>query len=113
MHHNIGDFTFQARLSLSLSLCMYAAAYALLLGVHLIPVIYQEAFDYSGRILNIIVSPKNNITDPPRLLNYLTAPHVLVWSAVVCSCSAPGVFDASPLLVRSTVYMDVMRVCCI
>eukprot|EP01084_Bolivina_argentea_P120172 212994_1 len=70
IHHNIGDFTF------------------------------QEAFDHSGRILNIIVSPKNNLTDPPRLLNYLTAPHVLVWSAVICSCSAPGLFDASPLLVK-------------
>ncbi len=79
---------------------MYAAVHTSLFSKPLISVvIFQEAFDYSGRILNIIVSPKNNLTDPTRLLNYLTAPHVLVWSAVVCSCSVPGVFDASPLLV--------------
>ena len=36
---------------------------------------FQEAFDRTGRIINIIVAPKNKY-DPPRLLNYLTAPHV-------------------------------------
>ncbi len=66
-------------------------------------VLFQEAFDHSGRTLNIIVSPKNNLTDPPRLLNYLTAPHVLVWSAVVCSCSVPGLFGAFSLLVSARI----------
>jgi TAG lipase/steryl ester hydrolase/phospholipase A2/LPA acyltransferase len=42
---------------------------------------FQEAFDRTGRILNIVVTPKNS-SDPPRLLNYLTSPHVMVWSAV-------------------------------
>ena len=51
---------------------------------------FQEAFDRTGRILNIIVSPQNR-SDPPRLLNYLTSPHVLVWSAVVASSSLPAV----------------------
>lgn len=60
---------------------------------------FQEAFDRTGRIVNIIVAPRNR-TDPPRLLNYLTAPHVLVWSAAVCSSSVPGVFDPSTLLVK-------------
>ncbi|CAN0131397.1 unnamed protein product, partial [Hapterophycus canaliculatus] len=60
---------------------------------------FQEAFDRTGRIVNITVAPKNR-TDPPRLLNYLTAPHVLVWSAAVCSSSVPGVFDPSILLVK-------------
>ena len=50
---------------------------------------FQEAFDRSGRILNITVAPVNNF-DPPRLLNYLTAPHVCVWSASVASCAIPG-----------------------
>lgn len=36
-----------------------------------------------------IVTP-NNSSDPPRLLNYLTAPHCLVWSAAVASSSLPG-----------------------
>ena len=73
---------------------------------------FQEAFDRTGRILNITgmyilasfvhnskveltwlstcsVTP-NNSSDPPRLLNYLTAPHCLVWSAAVASSSLPG-----------------------
>ena len=60
---------------------------------------FQEAFDRTGRILNITVTPKNS-SDPPRLLNYLTAPHVLVWSAAVASSSLPGVFEANKLMVR-------------
>lgn len=49
--------------------------------------------------MNITVAPQNR-TDPPRLLNYLTAPHVVVWSAAVCSSSVPGVFEPSILLVK-------------
>lgn len=60
---------------------------------------FQEAFDRTGRILNITVCPQNR-SDPPRLLNYLTAPHVLVWSAAVASSSLPGVFEANKLLVK-------------
>ena len=60
---------------------------------------FQEAFDRTGRILNIVVTP-NNPSDPPRLLNYLTAPHVLVWSAAVASSSLPGVFEANRLVVK-------------
>ena len=60
---------------------------------------FQEAFDRTGRILNIIVTPLNK-GDPPRLLNYLTAPHVMVWSAAVASSSLPGVFEANRLVVK-------------
>lgn len=60
---------------------------------------FQEAFDRTGRILNIVVTPLNR-NDPPRLLNYLTAPHVLVWSAAVASSSLPGVFEANRLVVK-------------
>jgi TAG lipase / steryl ester hydrolase / phospholipase A2 / LPA acyltransferase len=60
---------------------------------------FQEAFDRTGRILNIVVTP-NNTSDPPRLLNYLTAPHVMVWSAAVASSSLPGVFEANRLVVK-------------
>mmetsp|Transcript_63041 Transcript_63041/g.73749 ORF Transcript_63041/g.73749 Transcript_63041/m.73749 type:complete len:928 (+) Transcript_63041:948-3731(+) len=63
---------------------------------------FQEAFDRTGRILNITVSPAANRSDPPRLLNYLTAPHVLVWSAAVASSSLPGVFESNKLLVRDS-----------
>jgi len=60
---------------------------------------FQEAFDRTGRILNIVVTPLNS-SDPPRLLNYLTAPHVMVWSAAVASSSLPGVFEANRLVVK-------------
>jgi TAG lipase/steryl ester hydrolase/phospholipase A2/LPA acyltransferase len=49
--------------------------------------------------VNITVAPINE-TDPPRLLNYLTAPHVVVWSAAVASCSVPGIFDPHSLIVK-------------
>lgn len=60
---------------------------------------FQEAFDRTGRILNITVTPTNS-SDPPRLMNYLTAPHCLVWSAAVASSSLPGVFEANRLMVK-------------
>jgi TAG lipase/steryl ester hydrolase/phospholipase A2/LPA acyltransferase len=60
---------------------------------------FQEAFDRTGRIINIIVAP-SNIYDPPRLLNYLTAPHVCVWSAAAASCAIPGVFDPIHLIIK-------------
>ena len=60
---------------------------------------FQEAFDKTGRIINITVAPINSY-DPPRLLNYLTAPHVCIWSAAVASCAIPGVFESVPLVVK-------------
>ena len=60
---------------------------------------FQEAFDRTGRIINIVVAPLN-LYDPPRLLNYLTAPHVCIWSAVVASCAIPGVFESIQLVVK-------------
>ena len=62
---------------------------------------FQEAFDKTSKIINITVAPLNDY-DSPRLLNYLTAPHVCVWSAVVSSCSIPGIFDSSPLVVKTS-----------
>ncbi len=60
---------------------------------------FQEAFDRTGRIINITVAPMNSY-DPPRLLNYLTAPHVCVWSAAAASCAIPGIFDSVSLIVK-------------
>ena len=67
---------------------------------------FQEAFDRTGRIINITVAPLNEY-DPPRLLNYLTAPHVCVWSAAVASCAIPGVFDPIQLVVKAPAGIDV------
>ena len=43
-----------------------------------------------GRILNISLSAADAAREPPRLLNYLTAPHVVVWSAAAPCCAALG-----------------------
>ena len=57
-----------------------------------------------GRILNIPVKAIDQIDDTRkvhvRMLNYLTAPHVVVWSASRASCSVPGVYAPFPLLAR-------------
>ncbi|KAI6782661.1 Lipase-like protein [Emericellopsis cladophorae] len=60
---------------------------------------FQEAYNRTRRILNICVST-TSIYELPRLLNYITAPNVMIWSAVAASCSVPLMFNASPLLVK-------------
>jgi TAG lipase / steryl ester hydrolase / phospholipase A2 / LPA acyltransferase len=35
------------------------------------------------------------------LLNYLTTPNVVVWSAVVASCAIPGAFESVDLMIRT------------
>ena len=44
---------------------------------------FLEAFKASGRVLNVTVSPASSC-DSPMLLNHITAPDVLVWSACRC-----------------------------
>ena len=63
---------------------------------------FQEAYNRTRRILNICVSTAS-VYEMPRLLNYVTAPNVMIWSAVAASCSVPLVFNASPLLVKDPV----------
>lgn len=60
---------------------------------------FQEAYNRTRRILNICVSTES-VYELPRLLNYVTAPNVMIWSAVAASCSVPLVFHSSPLLVK-------------
>lgn len=60
---------------------------------------FQEAYDLSGRVLGISVcSPRQH--EPPRCLNYLTSPHVVIWSAVTASCAFPGLFEAQELMAK-------------
>ena len=50
---------------------------------------FQEAYNRTRKILNICVSSAS-LYELPRLLNYVTAPNVLIWSAVlVSSCPIP------------------------
>lgn len=61
---------------------------------------FLEAFDRTGRICNITVSGVPGSTEYPMLLNYLTSPHVLIWSAALASAAVPGVFEARELLAK-------------
>lgn len=54
-------------------------------------VTFAEAYKRSGLHINIAVAPYNTAQNP-RILNALTAPHVLVWSAVLASCAVPVLF---------------------
>uniref|UniRef100_A0A1D2A9V5 PNPLA domain-containing protein n=2 Tax=Auxenochlorella protothecoides TaxID=3075 RepID=A0A1D2A9V5_AUXPR len=60
---------------------------------------FADAYQRSGRILNVVVTAADT-EEPPRLLNYLTAPQVLVWSAVACSSAFPLLFEPQPLMAR-------------
>ena len=63
---------------------------------------FQEAYNRTRRILNICVSP-SSVYELPHLLNYITSPNVLIWSAVAASCSVPFVFSSVHLLAKDQV----------
>lgn len=60
---------------------------------------FIEAFERTRRILGVTVSPAEE-HQSARLLNYLTAPHVMIHSAVLASCAVPGVFPPVALGAR-------------
>ena len=60
---------------------------------------FQEAYNRTRRILNISVSSAS-IHELPRLLNHITAPNVIIWSAVAASCSIPVIFSPASLLAK-------------
>ncbi|KAL5000071.1 acyl transferase/acyl hydrolase/lysophospholipase [Aspergillus recurvatus] len=60
---------------------------------------FQEAYNRTRRILNICVSSAG-VYELPKLLNYITAPNVLIWSAVAVSCSVPVVFSPFTLMAK-------------
>jgi TAG lipase / steryl ester hydrolase / phospholipase A2 / LPA acyltransferase len=62
---------------------------------------FREAFEISGRHISVSVTPVER-HHAPRLLNAITAPHVLIRSAVRASCSVPGLFEPVQLMARDT-----------
>lgn len=62
---------------------------------------FREAYNRTGKILNITVSPAS-AHEQTRLLNYLTAPNCLIWSAVCASCSLPGCFPSTSIYEKDT-----------
>lgn len=57
---------------------------------------FREAYNRTGKILNVTVSPAAK-HEQTRLLNYLTAPNCLVWSAICALCSLPGIFPSNSI----------------
>ena len=60
---------------------------------------FEEAYEKTGWVLNVSVSSNHN-KDVPRLINYVTAPDVIIWTAVAASCAIPYVFKSVELLCK-------------
>jgi TAG lipase / steryl ester hydrolase / phospholipase A2 / LPA acyltransferase len=60
---------------------------------------FKEAYHRTGRILNVSICPANT-NEPPHLLNYMTAPNVLIWSAVAASAAFPGLFPSQHIYLK-------------
>ena len=60
---------------------------------------FREAFERSGRVLNISVAPTRT-RQKPRILNHRTAPDVWIPSAALASSAVPGLFPPATLLQR-------------
>ncbi|KAG9304953.1 hypothetical protein G9A89_003122 [Geosiphon pyriformis] len=60
---------------------------------------FEEAFVKTKRILNITVSSTRKF-EVPQLLNYLTAPNVLIRSAALASAAMMGLYNSVELLAK-------------
>jgi predicted acylesterase/phospholipase RssA len=61
---------------------------------------FLEAYQHTNRILNVSVSPADS-HQFPRLLNYLTAPNVLIRWACLASSAIPGLYPAVQLRAKN------------
>ncbi|KPI90176.1 hypothetical protein ABL78_0694 [Leptomonas seymouri] len=62
---------------------------------------FLEAYKLSGKVLNVSVTrsqQEGTCADRHALLNYVSAPDVVIWSAVSASCALPGLFTAVQLV---------------
>ncbi|KAJ3216337.1 hypothetical protein HDU81_001114, partial [Chytriomyces hyalinus] len=85
---------------LSTGYLLDSAVFEDVLAKNLGDITFEEAFQRTGRILNITVrSTRTN--EVPRLLNYLTAPTVVIRTAACASSSALGLFKSADLKVKT------------
>lgn len=61
---------------------------------------FEEAFNKTGRSINVTVSPYDRHQDS-RLLNARTSPNVLIRKAVLASCAVPAVFPPVTLWAKN------------
>ena len=74
---------------------------------------FEQAYEVSGRSINITVSPTSE-NQIPRLLNHLTFPHLYVLDAVMASCALPLLFPPVQLMTQNVhggkeVYMPSLK----
>jgi predicted acylesterase/phospholipase RssA len=62
---------------------------------------FREAYDLTGRILNITVMSDEKHSRF-KVLNYINSPHVTIRSAVVASSSVPGVIPPGTLYMKDS-----------
>ncbi len=60
---------------------------------------FQEAFERTGRKINISIAP-SRLYQTSRLLNAITSPNVFIREAVLASCAIPGIFPPVMLMAR-------------
>lgn len=60
---------------------------------------FEEAYERTGRSINITVSPVHQ-HQKERLLCGYTSPYLLTWSAALASCAVPAIFPPVKLLKR-------------
>lgn len=58
---------------------------------------FLEAYERTGRVLNISVIPHDRHS-PPKLLNYVTAPHCVITTAIIASAAVPGILNPVVLM---------------
>ncbi|KAI0081781.1 patatin-domain-containing protein [Panus rudis PR-1116 ss-1] len=61
---------------------------------------FKEAYLRTGRILNISVVPADRHS-PTKLLNYMTAPDTVIWSALLASAAVPGILNPVVLMQKT------------
>ena len=61
---------------------------------------FKEVHDRFKWCLNITVTDSRKL-DESRLLNYLTSPNVVIWSAVSASTAIPRFFDSVELMIKT------------
>ncbi|KAJ2809255.1 hypothetical protein H4R20_000250 [Coemansia guatemalensis] len=62
---------------------------------------FEEAYARTGRVLSIAATPQNPRHAQGQLLNYMTTPNVVIWSAVLASASLPGAVQPVVLLAKN------------
>ncbi|KAH7887712.1 acyl transferase/acyl hydrolase/lysophospholipase [Phlebopus sp. FC_14] len=58
---------------------------------------FREAYLRTGRILNVSVIPADRHS-PTKLLNYVTAPDTIIWTALLASAAVPGILNPVVLM---------------